>query len=256
MWSAALKKAAASLIDMVYPPVCAGCGREYADGDRLVCAGCRETAARPAEPVCGLCGAPGEPDGKGPPCRNCPRGEVFFEKARAVFDYGDERARNLVRALKFKYRTRLAVPMAGMMAERFPALFSGHRFDAVAPVPLHKKRLREREFNQAELLARPLAEREGIPLKTDWVARIRKTKPQTRLAPGRRRENPTGAFRAAKPDEIAGKRILLIDDVMTTGCTANECARALRDGGAESVCVFTFARAVLTVGANPRPDRA
>jgi len=116
-------------------------------------------------------------------------------------------------------------------------------FDGIAPVPLHLFRRRERGYNQAELLARGLAQRVAVP-KVDVLRRVTATLPQVGLSDAQRRENVRNAFRCARPEEVAGKRLLLVDDVMTTGATVAGAARALLDAGAERVSVLTLARAI------------
>jgi ComF family protein len=115
--------------------------------------------------------------------------------------------------------------------------------DMLAPVPLHKKRLRQRGFNQALLLAAAIGQRFGIPLSCDNLVRVRYTRPQVELSAGERAANVAGAFALRRPAEAAGKSILLIDDVFTTGATLNECSRVLKEAGAASVTALTLARA-------------
>jgi ComF family protein len=125
--------------------------------------------------------------------------------------------------------------MAGQVRMTIP-------LDIAIPVPLHKKRLRLRGFNQALLLAHGISEQFMIPLNYDNLIRIRYTRPQVELSGRDRAENVRGAFNLLRPAEVCEKRILLIDDVFTTGATMNECAKVLKDAGAASVTVLTLAR--------------
>ena len=115
-----------------------------------------------------------------------------------------------------------------------------HHFDVIVPVPLHRARERERGFNQAALLARRIGRRLAVPTRPRWLARIRPTRPQSELSAGERRANVRGAFRASR--RVAGRHVLVVDDILTTGATVDACARALRDAGAQRVGVLTVAR--------------
>ncbi len=117
-------------------------------------------------------------------------------------------------------------------------------YDLMLPVPLHPKRLRERGFNQALIVGRVIGRREGVPCPGFVLRKTRWSAPQIHLSPKEREKNVKGSFAVADPAKVRGKRILLIDDVMTTGSTVNECARELLKAGAEGVDVFTLARAV------------
>jgi ComF family protein len=150
---------------------------------------------------------------------------------------------------KFRGKVALAPALAQLMVDRLPLFDS---VDLVIPVPLHPKRLREREFNQSLLLADRIARRLGLPLSYANLVRIAPAPAQTTLSRKRRLKNLRGAFAVRRPDAIAGKRILLIDDVFTTGATVNECAKTLRKAGAGDVFALTLAR---TVDTNLVPDR-
>jgi ComF family protein len=202
-----------SLLQLFFPGRCAGC-----DGD------CEEGASFCR--ICDISVLPIEKASRRP-----------FGPAWAGFEFGGAVAAAIKR-LKFGGRPELAGPLM----RRMP--FLGDAFagaDLVVPVPLHVKRLREREFNQAAVLA--LAARPPIRFSPHALLRVRHTVPQTTLSPDERRANVQGAFRA-EPRLVAGRRILVVDDVMTTGATADACARALMEAGAVAVGVLTVARAV------------
>jgi ComF family protein len=167
---------------------------------------------------------------------NCPRCFTWdaLDGALAAVDM-EGAARKVVHGLKYRYIQSLAPIMAARMASLAPATGS---FDLAFPVPLHRSRIRQRGFNQAELLLRLLAWPEG----EGALERIRKTDAQVGLRLGERRSNVAGAFRYSGPS-LRGASVALLDDVITTGATANECARVLRDYGARSVKLYAFARA-------------
>ncbi|GJE57810.1 Putative ribose-phosphate pyrophosphokinase [Methylobacterium thuringiense] len=164
----------------------------------------------------------------------------MFQRARAVALY-DGTARDLVHRLKYGDRLDLGRAMARMMTSAGAELIA--EADLLVPVPLHAFRLWRRRFNQAALLARSVARMSGIPCDTRSLVRVKRTRPQVGLTRAQRAENLQGAFRvpaAAKP-RLAGRRVLLIDDVTTTGATGNAASRALLRGGARQVDLLTFA---------------
>ena len=130
------------------------------------------------------------------------------------------------------------------MAEGFRRHWTSGAFDIVVPVPLHRKRLRERGFNQAFLLARELSRHIGVPCEKKMLKKEKPTVPQVLLSGPDREKGVRGAFRIREEDQVAGRSILLVDDVYTTGATVNECSRVLMAGGAKRVEVFTLAHAI------------
>jgi ComF family protein len=134
-------------------------------------------------------------------------------------------------------------PLGLYAATCHQSLFADFRTDLIVPVPLHKKRLRQRGFNQAILLGEILSQQSGIPLQRNNLQRIRWTEPQVNLSAAARPGNVKGAFAVADSGAITGKNVLLIDDVYTTGCTVSECSRVLKNAGAAGVAVLTVARA-------------
>lgn len=228
-------------MSLVYPPTCASCGGATADPGAF-CPACWSGLRLIDEPLCDRLGIPFAVDlGVGPMLS--PRAIAqppVFARARAAVLY-DEVARRLVQRLKYEDRLDLARPLSRMMAAAGRPLIA--QADCVIPVPLHRWRLWRRRFNQAMLLARPIAEAANLPLVPQALIRTRATRPQVGLSRASRAENVTGAFRVppgAAP-LVAGRRVLLIDDVTTTGATGNAAARALIRGGATSVDFLTFA---------------
>jgi ComF family protein len=164
---------------------------------------------------------------------------------RPAYDYARSAAiyegalREALHAFKFSGKRALARPLGDLAVEQCVAsLLEG--IEAVIAVPLARERERERGFNQAALLAQRIAKRLGVPTRPRWLARVRATRPQSDLPAAERRVNVRGAFRASRA--VAGRHVLVVDDVLTTGATLGECARALRDGGARRVGVLTVAR--------------
>ena len=231
-----------ALASLLYPTLCAVC-LEPVDECAYLCAVCRTNAPRIKPPFCATCSEPFEGDITGTfSCANCAHRELHFECAVAAF-----RSRGIVRKLvhEFKYSSQLHLrrPIAEWLSETLddPRLH-GRRFDMVVPVPLHPARKRERGFNQAEALAELFCARAGLPMMTA-LERIRYTTTQTAFDRAERMENLRDAFRLRAKTNVQGLRVLLIDDVLTTGSTLSECARVLKLAGAISVHAATAARA-------------
>jgi ComF family protein len=237
----ALRGLARAALALVYPPSCAGCGGATMDPGAL-CPDCWSALRLIEAPLCPRYGTPLALD-PGIGALYSPRAIAdppVFERARAVALY-DDTARRMVHRLKYEDRLDLALAMGRMMAASGRELLA--EADCVVPVPLHRWRLWRRRFNQAALLARPLARGAGLPYEPRVLARVRATRPQVGLSRAGRAENLQGAFRV--PPErrggLQGRRVLLVDDVTTTGATANAAARALMRGGAAAVDLLTFA---------------
>lgn len=227
-------------IGLVYPPTCIACGAATGTPHAL-CAACWSGLALIERPYCERLGLPFAVD-FGTGALLSPRAIAdppVFARARAVARY-DATARALAQRLKYHDRLDLAGAMGTMMRAAGRELLA--EADLIVPVPLHPLRLWRRRFNQAALLAREVS-RGGPPWSPGLLARVKRTRPQVGLTRAARAQNLQGAFRvpdAAKP-RLAGKRVLLIDDVTTTGATANAASRALLRGGARAVDVLTFA---------------
>lgn len=172
----------------------------------------------------------------------CRHRRLHFFAARAAGIF-DGTLREAIHALKFRARRALAAPLGALMADCAAADPQLRSAQVVVQVPLHRNRLRERGFNQSELLAREVAERMALPLTADLLIRCQVTQAQSGLALEDRKRNVRGAFVASR--QINGSTVLLVDDVISTGSTASECARALRQVGAARVVVLTAAIAIL-----------
>jgi ComF family protein len=227
---------------LVYPPVCVVCQHATAEPHAL-CAGCWAEIGFISRPFCERLGTPFSVDIGGsllsPQAIADP---PVFARARAVARY-DDTARALVHRLKYGDRTELAIAMARMMALAGRELIADS--GVIAPVPLHWTRGWRRRFNQSALLARELGRIAGRPVALEAVMRVRRTATQVGLSRDERRENLRAAFRPGpSAPQIEGRRVLLIDDVLTSGATANAVSRALLKAGASAVDVLTFARVV------------
>ncbi|MBM4142492.1 MAG: ComF family protein [Lentisphaerae bacterium] len=230
------------LLDLVYPRTCAACGREPGRGGRHVCWDCRTRMDILGGALCRVCGDPVEAEtGHAFTCSSCAGHRPHFDLARSAARY--RRPLNAVlQAFKYRSMACLAADLTPLLAACVGVHYGRVRFDALTYVPLHRLKERERTYNQAGLLARALSRLNGFPPVANCLRRVRPTPTQTGLSAFQRRANVRDAFRVTMPEWIRGRTVLLIDDVMTTGATVNECARVLRKAGASGVYVATVAR--------------
>lgn len=233
----------AAAVDAVYPPVCTGCGRMVGQ-HRGVCPACWATLRLIERPYCEVLGVPFAHDlGVGILSADAIANPPVFERLRSVAIH-DGIARSLVHGLKYRDRTDLAIMMAAWMVRAS----DGHAqsCDAVVPVPLHAFRLWGRRFNQSAELARAIARISGKPYLATALIRTKRTARQVGLGAQAREDNVRGAFAVTEAGKTAvfGKRIVLVDDVYTTGATVSAATRALKKAGARDVTVLTFARAM------------
>lgn len=238
----------AALLDLVFAPACLACDGPIASGDdaRLVCRRCRTRLRPPPVPACPRCGAPRLRTGRadGPLCRECQAWPVAIRAARSAVLLHPP-ADRIVHQLKYRGWRALAEFMAGTMARvRLPPDVA-READLVVPVPTTARKVAERGYNQAALLAGAYARRSGRAF-AELLLRHTSSGSQTNLQPAARRANVAGAFRAAEGAgrTLQGAHVLLVDDVLTTGATAGECARVLVHEGARCVSILTFARAL------------
>jgi ComF family protein len=242
---AQLRRIGRAVVDGTLPPRCLACGTIVDEPDAL-CGPCWAAMTFFAPPWCAMCGLPfPHPMGEDAICADCARDKPSWDRARAVLRY-DKHSRRLVLALKHADRTHLAGALGGWMRRAGAEVLDGA--DLVLPVPLHWTRLFARRYNQAGLLAQAIRAAGGPPVAPDWLVRRRRTPSQGRLGAAARARNVRGAFALRPGRKIRGKRVVLIDDVLTTGATVEECARVLRRGGAEFVGVLTLARALRAGG--------
>jgi len=247
-----LMKFLSQLIDIIYPPRCHICGRFVsADEDRAtshhLCDDCLADLTPITHPICTVCGLPfSTPKGQDHLCENCLRKRPWYDSVRAPYLYSGP----LVEAIqRFKYgsETRLVSSLGTLLSSFAKELVPNPPKAGflTVPVPLHMRRLRERGFNQSLLLAKVVAADLGTQL--DYLSLIRKkyTRAQTGLRKDERRKNVKDAFSVIYPEMMKGRKILLVDDVFTTGHTLNECARTLKKSGAIAVICLTLARTLV-----------
>jgi ComF family protein len=217
---------------MLFPPRCVGC-RETGS---LLCAKCRDEFDLVEPPFCPHCGRPSP---RGHLCPLCQRDPLRIDGVRSVA-YFDGTLREAIHHLKYYNKQDLAVPLGKLMGDYWEK--SPLPAEIIVPVPLHQDRLRERGYNQAVLLARELGKKIGLPVLQNSLVRVRATRPQVDLNAQERKENVSDAFRCSNV-ELKGERVLLVDDVCTTGATLEACSIALRQVGVRSVWALTLAMA-------------
>ncbi|MDQ0510469.1 ComF family protein [Ancylobacter amanitiformis] len=239
---------ARGLVDLALPPVCMAC-RAAVGEPGCLCAPCWSRMRFIERPYCDRLGIPLTHEYR----TFGPAGPVVSEaafahppaygRARAVATFGDV-SRDMIHALKYADRLDIAAPMARMMARAGEDILADA--GALVPVPLHPLRLWKRRFNQSMLLARGVAGVSGVPVRAGWLRRARATTPQVGLDRSARAQNVAGAFTVpeAMRAEVRGRRLVLVDDVLTTGATIDACAKALMRAGAQRVDVLVFARVV------------
>ncbi|MGO8740525.1 ComF family protein [Rhodoblastus sp.] len=244
----ALKKAGGTALDLIYPPTCLACRRAVSEHGGL-CPQCWRAMRFIERPYCERLGTPFETD----PAAEAGGRTIsaaaladppVFARARAVARFEDGPARQLVHRLKYSDRDELAGPMGLWMARAGAELLSDA--DMLVPIPLHWTRLAHRRFNQAAALARGIEKFSAVPVETGLLVRVKPTPPQVGLTRRLRAQNIQGAFAVpqARKIDAEGRKIVLVDDVMTSGATLNAAARVLLRAGAERVDALIFARVV------------
>jgi competence protein ComFC len=227
----------------LYPETCQICRAQRATAlEGFVCEACRDRVRLIEPPYCEKCGLPFEGDLTTPfACTNCRDQELHFSFARSA---AVARGVVLEAIHGFKYRRALWFEpfLADLLIRQAAPVLRGGEWDCLIPIPLHPTKQREREFNQAHRLARRLSVATGIPMNSKVLRRIFPTRTQTLLTRSQRAENVRGAFALRNGQHLNGLRIVLVDDVFTTGATASACAKVLLAGGAREVCVWTVAR--------------
>ncbi|MGB8251687.1 MAG: ComF family protein [Anaerolineaceae bacterium] len=222
-------------VDWVYPPVCISCGKS---GERW-CSSCQALVERVGVKYCSKCG---KRNFKGILCQECKNHNPVYTALRSYGLYKDPMRQAILRV---KYHRDLG--LGEILADLLRQLLEeqGWQLDLVIPVPLSPAKLRERGYNQVELFARPLAWTLGLPYHDQILQRTREDTSQVNLSAEDRRKNVMKAFEVSDPHCLCGKRVLLVDDVATTGSTAEVCAGVMLKGGANSIYVATLARSLL-----------
>ncbi len=230
------------LADLLFPGDCEVCGVPLPPGDgACLCGPCRSRIVSPPPPLCPRCGIPWR---SADVCLDCRHRPPCYARARALGLYLPEAGplnplAAAIRALKYQARRPVAWTLGALLAERYP--FAPDAL--LVPVPLHPRRLRERGFNQSLLLARALGRARGLRVVPRALVRTRATAAQPGLGRTEREQNLRGAFAVRAADAIRDRPVVLVDDVLTTGATANACATALLAAGATQVEVYTVGRA-------------
>jgi ComF family protein len=229
-------------LNTLYPPTCLAC-RAGTERHGALCPRCWSAMRFIERPFCERLGTPFEQDlGQSLISPQAMADPPAFGRARAVARFEDGPARTLVHRLKYSDRAELARPIASWMARAGADILADA--DLLTPVPLHALRLWRRQFNQAAALATEVSRRTGKPCDLNALRRVKATLSQVGLSRAQRAENVQGAFRIADPGVVRGLNVVLIDDVLTSGATANAASRALLRAGAKQVDVLVFARVV------------
>ena len=231
------------LAGLFYPDVCQLCEKEPATkAEGYVGKNCRAGVKFIQAPMCDRCGLPFAGDiTQRFECTNCKELDLSFKWSRASVA-AEGSVLEVIHRFKYTRELWFEPFLVELWLNGARETLKAERFDALVPVPLHPYKQREREFNQAERLARAISREVKVPVRNNLIERVVFTRTQTRLDRQARAENVKRAFSMRKSLRLNGERLLVIDDVLTTGATTSACAKALLDGGAGEVCVWTVAR--------------
>lgn len=237
---------ARDLIGLVWPRACLVCDQPIGSRDleRGLCRRCQEQVPWIEPPFCGRCGLPFAGAMTEPfQCAHC-RGLSFHFRYAVAAVRAEGVAREAIHRLKYQRRWMVAPVLTGWLIQAARMWVDWNAVDAIVPVPLHPRKKRIRQFNQAELLADGLSRVVARPVLRGVLVRVRDTPTQTLLGREARARNLRGAFAVRRPSAVAGQRLVLVDDVFTTGMTLEACAKVLRDAQAADVVALTVARGV------------
>lgn len=235
-----LQQTIETAITFLYPAQCRVCQEALGlESVPYVCDACWHDIDYIKPPWCEMCGIPNTEN----VCDACATTPPPYGKLRTIAFY-ESALQQAIHLFKFEKRTSLAKPLTQLTIKHFPNDCNIDEYDFIFPIPIHKKRLRERGFNQATLLAKGIAKNVGVEVVTDALVRYRNTSPQSNLDREARQTNIIGAFELQKKEVVRDKRILVLDDVYTTGATVREAVKVLWDADPVEVDVLTLARAL------------
>jgi ComF family protein len=219
-----------SILNFVYPPYCIVCNSRFQESNKLICESCWNSF-----PIIN------DNYDLSNEIRSKISGPVYFSNAFSIWEFSPA-IQNIIHHLKYQNFKILANRIGILMADRLRKLQLPKEKTIIIPVPLHKTRMRERGYNQSALLSNVIATETGLPYNDQILERIRYTQSQTKLTATERLKNVQNAFNISLPKEIENKIIILVDDVITTGATINECAKELMKAGAEAINLFSIAK--------------
>lgn len=227
----------------LYPGWCAVCKANLHLTEDHVCRGCFMKLPRIQSPVCRTCGVEMPPhlDNAGK-CSRCRKSRKMFDEVSAIFRY-DDNFKSILHQIKYERKYWLLETFSRKIQRALENESSGYTLPAfIVPVPMDKKRLRERTFNQAQIIAQTISKILNVPVREDILLRRENRIPQSHLNRNERLVNLEGQFYVNKPIELANQWVLVVDDVVTTGATVHECSKAMKEAGAAKVSVFALAR--------------
>ena len=242
-----IKSLGAIIVNLIYPNHCLVCNASIDWQEaRPICGQCWQGVINHSPPFCSKCGRPLKETAnpaliRKKLCSNCITTKYYFQQGWTAAAFNGI-IKNCIHLLKYQGKISLADPLSSLMAGFYKQYLKDQKFDLIIPVPLSRLKYRQREFNQAELLARQISRTIGLKTDPNNLIRTRPAPAQVQLDRVQRLMNLKDAFKVKKPAKAAGRNILLIDDVFTTGSTLNECAHALLKAGARQVSVFALAR--------------
>lgn len=239
------------ILDWLYPPRCMSCGcllplaTDIAtiSGEKYFCINCWRLLEWINEPVCGKCGRPIDvTEADGTICKDCLGKTFHFERNYSVLVY-DDALKDLIHRFKYHGRPGYARGLGTILFTKLPRLiFEG--VDYIIPVPMYRKKERKRGYNQAELLARTLSRHTGIPMRTDLLVRTKDTRAQSSLDARAREHNLSNAFEIYKKNQIIAKKIIIVDDIYTTGSTLSACSSVFKQNGSSKVYGVTLSATI------------
>ncbi len=232
-----------SLSSVLFPEVCYFCGSLNDTKGSVICSKCRSSVRSVVMPFCEICGLPltkFDHCSHDLFCGSCMSNAPAYDKARYGVYYEDA-VRSAITRFKFHASLFNVRPIAEFLIDAFNRHYADESIDVILPIPIHRKRLIERGFNQVITLSKKLSHSTGIPIERTSLIKKRHTKPQVGLPRSKRILNLKNAFLVSKPERICGKRVLIIDDVSTTGATVSEAAKAVKKAGASYTAVLVLA---------------